>query len=164
MISHHEWLQIALKTRMIRVAVMLSLSQKFVTILNTKEKVDERKVSKVAQKCINSFPPIIAELDELRSILESLLNKVNQSQPLQVESVAGTLAKIKSKTNKLVYCPTCKQEYDVSEILNVPDFDEDEHLMGQQVKCRNCSFIFTLPNASAFMSKSKKKTVSSSAE
>lgn len=109
--------------------------------------------------------PLSSKITALSNIVSSRLenfrkthNSIKQSQSLRSESTDGTLAKVKSKSNKLVACPKCKQKYDVSEIINVPDFDEDEKIPGQQVKCRNCTFIFTLPEASAFMMKSKKKT------
>jgi regulator of protease activity HflC (stomatin/prohibitin superfamily) len=42
-------------------------------------------------------------------------------------------------------CPKCKVHYDVAEVIDNPEFDQDPDVPGLQLRCSECDTMFTLP-------------------
>ncbi|CAN2040322.1 flotillin family inner membrane protein YqiK [Candidatus Magnetomoraceae bacterium gMMP-15] len=88
-------------------------------------------LSKKKQQTVNDEPVI--DLVESVSIKETS----NKTPPYAALKLHG------EKT--MAFCPKCNTKYNVTEILGNPDVDIDPDTPGQQIRCKKCKTIFSLP-------------------
>ncbi|MCP4116960.1 MAG: hypothetical protein GY737_16460 [Desulfobacteraceae bacterium] len=66
--------------------------------------------------------------------------------PVQDQKQAPALSDIAIRENKLYcFCPECSQQYDVTDIAGADRYDKLPNVPGQQIGCKKCGALFTLP-------------------
>lgn len=106
----------------------------------------------VVLQAIKDFVPtgaignILAEIADMNSSPSSGLSKTKGTTEASSSPLKYPLAHLKQKDEKiLVKCPSCKTIYNISNILGEDLHDYDNSEPGQQIKCKKCDTIFTVP-------------------
>lgn len=96
----------------------------------------------VLLKPVKNYVPLGA----VGNILAAMAGSNDFQQDNQTSGPKYKVVEVKLEGDKyFANCPTCQALYNVTKILNNTAHDYDLEELGQQVKCRKCGTIFTLP-------------------